>query len=92
MQSVQRFGVARRGSTETKHHLAAGPTHCGVDYSPVLPPFFLALQQQMKTTKATQQTNTPAHGPEDTFPFPQHRMGPSWTFQMIFITAADFFE
>lgn len=79
MQSVQRFGVPEEAAQKQNIHLAAGPTHCGVDYSPVLP-FLLALSATDETTKATQQTNTPAHGPEDNFLFPAASKGPSLDF------------
>lgn len=43
-------------------------------------PFLLALSATDETAKATQQTNTPAHGPEDNFPFPAAAKGPSLDF------------
>lgn len=43
-------------------------------------PFFLALSAMGETTEATQQTNTPAHGPENNFSFPAAAQGPSLGF------------
>lgn len=43
-------------------------------------PFLLALSATDETAEATQQTNTPAHGPEDNFPFPAAAQGPSLDF------------
>lgn len=68
---------ARRGSTQTKHSLVTVLVLLIVVWVTVpFYPFLLALSATDETTEATRQTNTPAHRPEDNFPFPAAQ-GPS---------------
>lgn len=80
IQSVQ-LDVPGGAAHKQNTHLATVPVPLIVVWVTVpFYPFLLALSATDETTEATQQTNTPAHGPEDNFPFPAAAGDPSLDF------------
>lgn len=74
-------------------HLAVLPIPLIVVWTTVLfYSFLLAPSAVDETTEATQQTNTPDHGPEDNFPFPAAAQGPSLDFPDDLYSSSWFLE